>query len=286
MPTDLAGPVRGLLDACAPLTFAPLPAFGSAPTPGPDDAPEPARRWFSAEEFAAGEVRAVFDALRADGNLPPQVQPAAMRYMRSLFRELVFVVSAGVYLTGRAVELRPDGVWFPVLADGATGTPLVAAPRVAVLPGGAPAGHPDVAAVVPDEDALDRFAAAGLVATCGPVIEDLARHTRVGVRTLWGYVIDCLHFYMLNPARRLGRDMTGAWARASRLAAAVIEAGAPRRAMPRMIDFPPTVCEGLWAVRGTCCFDYKADADHGYCVTCPLERDELRRPRLAVAFGS
>ncbi len=119
-----------------------------------------------------------------------------------------------------------------------------------------------------------------MVAAFTPVIDALSAHTRVGKRTLWGWVLDTAHFYMLNPARFLGRDAQAAWALANRLADALLEAGAVTRARPRLFPFCDNHPRGTWAVRGTCCFDYKGDPEHGYCTTCPHKCDNERRNEL------
>src|SRR5699024_3966450 len=99
--------------------------------------------------------------------------------------------------------------------------------------------------------------------------------------TLWGWVLDTLHFYMLNPARFLGRDAEAAWESATLLGDEVLTGGAITRKRPRLFPFAPENPRGTWAVRGTCCFEYKSDVEHGYRTTCPLKSDSERRDDLA-----
>ena len=48
----------------------------------------------------------------------------------------------------------------------------------------------------------------------------------------------------------------------------------------RLFPFCDNHPRGTWAVRGTCCFDYKGDPEHGYCTTCPHKCDNERRNEL------
>ncbi|WP_184080030.1 (2Fe-2S)-binding protein [Nocardiopsis mwathae] len=274
-------PLQAVIDACAPLKFAPLP-YIRADLPDQAASPRPrsgTEHWYRADRMAAdGHVGPLFDRLTTR-NGPAHRLPAATRFLRVLLREPVFLVSAGLYLTGRAPLLAPEHLWFPWLPSGGFGTPAVTGTRVAVTAGDPAAGHPD-AVVAADEAELDRMAAEHMVQTFTPVIDAVHDHTRVGRRTLWGWALDTTHFYMLNPARFLGRDARHAWERAGRLGEALIAAGAAARARPRLFPFYENHPRGTWAVRGTCCFDYKGDPESGYCTTCPLKCDTDRRVEL------
>ncbi|ASO21136.1 hypothetical protein FHR81_002103 [Actinoalloteichus hoggarensis] len=273
-------PLDAVVLACRDLTFAPLPELRP-------DAPAPIEgetRWLSLHQLLAGERLAeTFDALRIREQAG-HPGAAAIRYLKGLLRETVFLVSAAVYLTDRAPALAPEALWFPFAPDGDVGTPRITSDRAAVLRG-TPAARLPAAVVVDDHEALDAWTAARLVAVLGPLVEAVRRHSRVGARTLWGYLVDILHFYMINPARRLDRNVPAAFDRADRLVAALIAAGAPVKARPRLFRFRPEDNQGVWAVRGTCCFDYKVDAEHGYCVTCPLQQDTVRAAEFDRAFS-
>ncbi|APU15899.1 MULTISPECIES: (2Fe-2S)-binding protein [Actinoalloteichus] len=277
---DQQAPLDAVVLACRDLTFAPLPELRP-------DRPAPMEgetRWLSLVELLDdGRLAETFDALRArEGAGHPGA--AAIRYLKGLLRETVFLVSASIYLTDRAPELSPETLWFPFAPDGDIGTPRITSRRAAVLRGDPDARLPDTV-VVADRDALDVWAAARLVEVFGPLVEQVRRHSRVGARTLWGYLVDILHFYMINPARRLDRNVPAAFARADRLVAAVIAAGAPVKARPRLFRFRPEGNQGVWAVRSTCCFDYKVDAEHGYCGTCPLQEDTVRAAQFDRSFS-
>ncbi|WP_165912881.1 (2Fe-2S)-binding protein [Tamaricihabitans halophyticus] len=290
MATQPLAPLDALVDACAPLPFAPLPQLTDEPPARHETQDGRAITWYRADDFlAAGGVPDSYAAMvRREG---VSYRPAlAMRYMRALFRELTFLLAAGLYLRDCAAELSGDRLWLSVDEDGCLRTPRLAPARAAVLAGGPDDRGVDVerpeVTVLADRAELHGWASERLIACAGPLIDELHRHTRVGRRVLWGYVFDCLHFYMLNPARWLGADMTSAWRRAEEFAEVLGASGAPTRKKPRMVTFGEADRPGVWAVRGTCCFDYRADPEHGYCVTCPLERDEVREPRLVTAFPS
>ncbi|MDT0303857.1 (2Fe-2S)-binding protein [Streptomonospora wellingtoniae] len=271
-------PLRAVIDACRPLKFAPLPDVRTTTVQSMREHPA-TEHWYRTDLMVAeGAVGALFHQLTAQHG-PGHKLPAATHFMRSLLREPIFLVSAGIYLTGRAALLDERHLWFPWLSTSAFGAPTITSARMAVLPDDPAAGHPD-AVVVPDEAALNAIAARHLVRTFSPIIDALHAHTRVGLRTLWGWVLDTQHFYMLNPARFLGRDAEAAWRRAGELGDALIEAGAVTRARPRLFPFYEDHPRGTWAVRGTCCFDYKGDPEHGFCTTCPLKCDDDRRTEL------
>ncbi|GAA3720896.1 hypothetical protein HDA32_001970 [Spinactinospora alkalitolerans] len=271
-------PLQTVVDACAPLKFAPLPDIRTPEVLSVRDHPG-TEHWYRTDLMVAEDaVPALFDQITAHHG-PGHLLPAATHFLRALLREPIFMVSAGVYLTGRAPLLDPADLWFPWRSNASFGTPMVTGARIAVLPDDPHAGHPD-AVVVADEAELDRLAAACMVRAFSPIIDAVHAHTRVGLRTLWGWVMDILHFYMLNPARFLGRDAEAAWDRADRLGDALGHAGAVTRARPRLFPFCENHPRGTWAVRGTCCFDYKGDPEHGYCTTCPLKPDSQRRTEL------
>ncbi|MFC7327275.1 (2Fe-2S)-binding protein [Marinactinospora rubrisoli] len=271
-------PLQTVVEACTPLKFAPLPDIRTPEVRSVREHPG-TEHWYRADLMVAeGILPTLFDQITAHHG-PNHKLPAATHFMRALLREPIFMVAAGTYLTGRAPLVDGAHLWFPWRSNASFGAPTVTRTRVAVLPGDACAGHPD-AVVVRDEAGLDRLAAESMVAAFSPILAALHRHTRVGLRTLWGWVMDTMHFYMLNPARFLGRDAEAAWERASRLGDALVLAGATTRARPRLFPFCENHPRGTWAVRGTCCFDYKGDPEHGFCTTCPLKEDDERRAEL------
>ncbi|GLU48908.1 (2Fe-2S)-binding protein [Nocardiopsis ansamitocini] len=271
-------PLSTVVDACAPLKFSPLPQIRTAEVLTATEEPE-TEHWYRADLLSAkGALGPVYDRFMA-AHGPGHPLPSATHLLRRLLREPIFMVAAGIYLTGRAPLLRAHHLWFPTGYNADFGTPMLTGSRVAVLRGDAFADHPD-AVVAADADELDRLAAQGMFDAFSPLVTAVQAHTRVGLRTLWGWIMDTMHFYMLNPARFLGRDAGAAWSRADRLADALVEAGAVTRARPRLFPFCEEDPRGTWAVRGTCCFDYKGDPAHGYCTTCPLKNDTQRRDEL------
>ncbi|QVQ52489.1 (2Fe-2S)-binding protein [Spiractinospora alimapuensis] len=270
-------PLSAIVDACASLRFAPLPSLRvDGLAHGTEEHPE---LWLRADRLGSADALGpVYDKVTAEHG-PGHRLPAVVRFQRALLRDPVFLVAAGIYLAGRAPLLRAEDLWYPWHADASIGTPVVTSTRVAVLPDDPAAGHPDVT-VVSDERELDRVAARSLVETVRPMLGALQQHTRMGTRTLWGWVADSLCFYMLNPARFLGHDSELAWARGQAVVDEMVTAGAVLRDRPQLFPFCANHPGGVWAVRGTCCFDYKADAKEDYCLTCPLRDDASRTEKL------
>ncbi|MFB8761406.1 (2Fe-2S)-binding protein [Nocardiopsis alba] len=271
-------PLDALRSVCARLKFAPLPELL--------DLAELHRRPTTHTEYHSvaslveeGHLPVLFDKLRTEHG-PGHRLPAATNLLRVTLREPIFLVASSLYLTGRAPLLAPDTLRLPWnLSHSRFETPIVVDARTVVLPDDPAADHPDTL-VARDETEQIRLTAESLFTTVEPLVEALHAHSRAGKRTLWGWVLDTLHFYMLNPARYLGRDAEQAWELATRLGDAVIAAGAVTRRRPRLFPFAPDHPQGTWAVRGTCCFDYKGDPEHGYCTTCPLKCDGERRQDL------
>ncbi|GHC86433.1 hypothetical protein GCM10007079_29750 [Nocardiopsis terrae] len=271
-------PLDALRGVCSRLKFAPLPEITSL-------AELHGRQADGVQQHSVtsmtdhGWIPVLFDKLRTEHG-PGHRLPAATNFLRVTLREPVFMAAASLYLTGRGPLFTPDTLHLPWdTVRSRFGTPVVTDVRTAVLPDDPAAGHPDTV-LARDEDEQLRLTAEGLFATFEPLIDALHAHSRAGKRTLWGWVLDTLHFYMLNPARYLGRDAEQAWELATRLGDAVVAAGAVTRKRPRLFPFAPDHPRGTWAVRGTCCFDYKGDPEHGFCTTCPLKCDSERREDL------
>lgn len=221
---------------CAPLSFAPLPELADAPPTGPG--------WFTAGALGAEQARALLAASTAPRG------PHAVHTLRELLRELIFCITAGVYL----VEAAPVVYGYHLHADGhgRIGRRVLVAP--AWLRG--------------SRSEVDALAARGLVAVAAPVVAAVRAAGGVGPRTLWGYVLDTTHLTMLGLARQLGDDRTAAWRRAEQLAEAVHAAGAPRMSRPELVRFGGQH-DDVWGVRGACCLDFR-DREHGMCLTCPV----------------
>ncbi|GAA1462027.1 ferric iron reductase [Nocardiopsis exhalans] len=272
-------PLDALHGVCARLKFAPLPEvtgfdqLHARPLDG-------IQQHSVASMTDHGWLPILFDKLRTEHG-PGHRLPAATNFLRVTLREPVFMVAASLYLTGRGPLLTPDTLYLPWdTARSKFATPAVVDVRSVVLPDDPAADHPDTV-VARDENEQLRLVAEGLFATFEPLIDTLHAHSRAGKRTLWGWVLDTLHFYMLNPARYLGQDAEQAWELATRLGDSVVAAGAVTRKRPRLFPFAPDHPRGTWAVRGTCCFDYKGDPEHGFCTTCPLKCDSERKEALS-----
>ncbi|MBE2997622.1 (2Fe-2S)-binding protein [Nocardiopsis sp. HNM0947] len=272
-------PIATLHEACATLKFAPLPDLVEAGRP---QAPAPADvQWHSAASMAEqGWIPVLFDKLRTEHG-PGHNLPAATNFLRVTLREPIFLAAASLYLTGRAPLIDAHTLRLPWHTDRSEfGRPAVVGARWAVLPDDPAADDADTV-VARDEDEQFTMAGEAVFSAFAPIVDEVHRHSRSGKRTLWGWVLDTLHFYMLNPARFLGRDAEAAWESATRLGDAVVAAGAVTRKRPRLFPFAPEHPRGTWAVRGTCCFDYKGDPEHGYCTTCPLKCDAERQQDLS-----
>ena len=273
------GPSATLRAACEQLKFAPLPAL--ALLDGLHQQGTTDIQWYPVRRMVEeGHLPVLFDKLRTEHG-PEHRLPAATNFLRVTLREPIFLASASLYLTGRAPLLSPDNLYLPWhTTETRFGTPTVVDLRWVVLPDDPAKDRPDTV-VARDEADQYRRAGEAVFAAFAPLLDALHAHSRAGKRTLWGWVLDTLHFYMLNPARFLGRDAEAAWESATLLGDEVLSAGAITRKRPRLFPFAPENPRGTWAVRGTCCFEYKSDVEHGYCTTCPLKCDSERRDDLA-----
>lgn len=254
-----------LRDRCAPLGFAPLPEFAAEPPADP--------QWITAAGIAAAGHPFLGQLLDARADEPPG--PRAVHTLRTLLRELIFCTAGAVYLLDAAPELGPYRYFYRAHGADVTGRVLVVTREAAVGPGRG------TAVTVSSQHELDAWLAPGFVATVRPLVELVAARTRVGPRTLWSYVVDMVHFGMLNLARQLGRDRVAAWNRAEELAEQLFVAGVPRRSAPAMVRFGPED-EQVWGVRGACCLDF-TDGTHGMCLTCPLLAPDDRARKWASA---
>lgn len=262
---------------CAPLRFAPLPGVVTEAPSGPE--------WITAAGIADPADPFLGRLLDADAAEPPG--PRAVHTLRTLLRELIFCTAGAVYLLEAAPQLGPDRYVYRTTGPGRSGgaedtVGAAVLDRVVVV------GHEAVigparggALPVTDRAELDAWLAPGFVATVRPLVEIVAARTRVGPRTLWSYVIDMVHFGMLNLARQLERDRAAAWERAGELAEQLFAAGVPRRSEPAMVRFGPEN-EQVWGVRGACCLDF-TDGAHGMCLTCPLLAADDRAEKWAAA---
>ncbi|MEU6696279.1 hypothetical protein [Pseudonocardia sp. NPDC046786] len=234
--TGPGGPMAELRGRCAPLAFAPLPGFATAPPTGPG--------WVPLARIADPGDPILDRLLDARRDAPPG--PRAVHTLRDLVRELVFATAGSVYLSGTAPAPSPQRYLCRVESGAVTGRVLVV--------DGAPAA--------------DRELAPAFVGTLAPLVGLVGERTRVGSRTLWSYVVDMLHFGMMNVARQLGRERAPAWRRAETLAGHLFEAGLPRRSVPALVRYGATD-DQVWGVRGACCLDF-TDGVHGMCLTCPV----------------
>ncbi|GAA4015347.1 hypothetical protein GCM10022247_42750 [Allokutzneria multivorans] len=234
-----------LRERCAGLAFAPLPELA-------EDAPS-GDGWLTAVEMRkhVGTLLAAQDKA-----IPPG--PRAMEAVRLLLRELIFCTAASVYFFEAAPRVDAEHYWFHY--DGEIDRRRMVVTEIA---------------------ADDRDLAQDFVATVTPLVIEVCAQSRVGARTLWSYVIDMVHFGMLNLARQLGRDRAAAWARASELAEELHAAGIPRRSRPVLASYGDSDSES-WGVRGACCLDF-TDGVQTMCLTCPLLDDDARGQLWAVS---
>lgn len=248
-PGSGGGPMAALRERCAPLSFAPLPGFATAAPDGPG--------WVPIARIVDPGDPTLDRLLDARRDRPPG--PRAVHTLRDLVRELLFATAGSVYLFGAAPPPSPS--------------------RYLVRVG--PDGIEDRLLVVDRAPARDRELAPAFVGTLAPLVELVGERTRVGSRTLWSYVVDMLHFGMMNLARQLGRDRVEAWRRAEALAGHLFEAGLPRRSAPVLVRYGATD-DQVWGVRGACCLDF-TDGTHGMCLTCPVLDAEERARKWAAS---
>lgn len=246
--------IRRVHALTAGLAFAPLPVLL--------DTVISVHGWRSVSELdlatdstSGHSVARVLVAERSDGT---PAGPHAVHGLRSLVREMIFSTAASLYLIGRVTPFDAD-TW--QLGGVGAGPGSV---RHGLHPAGADVAVPAAATCVVD--------------TIAPLVAAVRAHTRVGRRTLWGYVIDMSRFAMITLARQLGRDRAEAWRHSGEWVDALHAAGAPRLSSPELAVYDATDPNGTWAVRGACCLDFR-DPGHGYCVTCPILDHDIRAAR-------
>lgn len=238
----------------------------------------PHGRWIRADRLAEDRhIVAWLADIRADGY--DQQHAAAVKMCDVFTQALLGVTVQAVYLDGCAPDLSGDNVW--IRREGARITQVALGRGTTAVLADRPAGtHPE-AIVVPDADALNHWIAERIAATFIPVFQAIHRHTRMGLRVMWGRVADLVHAQALRAAKDLGYDTYAAWACAEALTDAIAHAVPKMGLRPR--PFPVTGFDryggdwqGTWLVFGTCCFRYKANPERGFCNVCPLIADTER----------
>lgn len=171
-----------------------------------------------------------------------------------------------------------DEAWFDAIA--------VRSPRVCVLPDDRAAGHPE-ATTVPTIEDLHRLLAGQLVDLLQPWFVALRARTPFGSAGMWGQLADDVCGTGLWTARRLGIDQRVAWSDGRAVVDIVATRVPTLRARPRPFPVRWRGGDAWFQVKGTCCLWYKTHADRdpngdGYCTSCPLRDDEVRRGRLVT----
>ncbi|MGW0045565.1 (2Fe-2S)-binding protein [Rhodococcus sp. NPDC003348] len=119
--------------------------------------------------------------------------------------------------------------------------------------------------------------------TLAAIIEPLARVSGAGVPALWAIAADSLGNRALDAGTALGSPASG-----SALAVRLAELVGPPLPVPRFVD----VGGRRFLRRTSCCLIYRAPAavaagdpdavERAKCVSCPHQRPEVRRARLAA----
>lgn len=155
--------------------------------------------------------------------------------------------------------------------------------RVAVLPHDPGAGLPNVE-LVPDREALLDALAQRLIEV-EPFFDALRSVYRIGWVALWGEIADQVGTGALWLARLMNRDRCDAWRDAEMIFDRLQVHQAKARVRPRAFPVAWSGAEELFAVRGTCCLNYRTVKEptlegKEYCTACPLRSDAWRTPLL------
>lgn len=274
----------GSLPAGHPLSVAAARLSGSRGPRIPVTAPDPCDGWIAVDELAdGGYVDRWLDEV-GRGSTYGHRQAAAVKLVDGLAQALLGFTVQSVYLAGVAPDLSPDNVWLR-WGNGRVNGVALTGPAAAMDVTGPAAVSGEVTAsgviALQDRDALDRWIAPRIAATFGPALTRIRALTRLGMRNLWGRVIDIVYAQTLRAAKDLGYDTHAAWDRAAVLAdaiGAVVPRGQirPRPFPVHGTDQAGQEWDGTWLVFGTCCFLYKASPDIAPCNVCPLRPDHGR----------
>lgn len=243
--------------------------------------PDDTEGWVRLSRFAdAGMLSTWFEALV--GHLDDR-HAAAVALGRTVVSTVVLPWAFPVLVESRfplgsaddtAVHRHAQG-WIDAVAYGYE--------RVAVLPDDPAAGWSDVE-VVPDREALLDALAEKLVEV-EPFFAALRSVYRLGWAVLWGELADQVGTAALWLARLMNRNRWAAWRDAEMIFDRLQIRQAQARVRPRVFPVAWSGGEELFAVRGTCCLNYrtvKEPTPEGkeYCTTCPLRSDTWRMPLL------
>ncbi|GAA1867251.1 hypothetical protein GCM10009836_54570 [Pseudonocardia ailaonensis] len=247
---------------------------------GFETAPQTGTGWHPFAELTDGRVARWAAEMTAEGRAPAEVGAS---------------LASG--LTGPVV--RPLAVGFVLLAR----IPVVTTPTVAVRRRGRVtdrAALTGALALLPDDPAAGRPGtvvvedlrgelASRLTALAAPLLDEIHRATRYGLRNLWGGLGDVLSSHSLWAARHRGDDPPALHAVFDTVQD-VWDLVTARTGIPvdRPVPFPVAgpARRSLGQVRGTCCLHYRipgrtaADGSPRYCTSCPLISTDERRTRM------
>jgi hypothetical protein len=161
-----------------------------------------------------------------------------------------------IAVRGRALAVLPDN---PHAARATAGRATA---------GRATAGRATDVHVLPDLAALSGWAAARIVATLVPLIDELHRVTRFGRVPMWNLVADAVLGPATTVPRSAGLDQGAGREVGFALIDAMVAAGAPIRRVGTLRQ-PSADSSGiLEPVRGSCCLYFRQAQPK--CATCPL----------------
>lgn len=118
-----------------------------------------------------------------------------------------------------------------------------------------------------------------VAATLAELIPALRPWARRGPATQWA----CLSDAFANALSRVAEDL-GDQARGCAEADRVLDGTPPFTSPGAWREVRGHGTTRTWRVRNTCCLAYRLDG-HGYCLTCPLEDDDVRVARWRQRIG-
>lgn len=239
--------------------------------------------WVRFDHIAGGGVDALFAAANRSGDRRPDYVGASVA--SALVDAVVSTALPALLVERRLPDVSPANVaarlhdeefWFERVS--------LYDPRCHVLQGDPAAADPTSTVVGSVEEIHQRFAEL-LVEAATQWFAAIRAGAPFGRRGMWGQLADDVCGSALWAARATGADPQEAWAEAQAILDAIAGVVPELRVRPRLFPVRWSGGEALWQVKGTCCLWYTTFAESdtsgdGYCTTCPLRPDDVRRERL------
>lgn len=186
-------------------------------------------------------------------------------------------LAASYLAQARVPAVDPQTVAVPVGADGVPGPATFTTAAVCALPADRDAGHPDVV-IVADPAALRAALRRTVATTLAGLVPALRPWARRSPATQWRQLSD-----VVAGALSWSGEMLGDAARGCAEAERVLDGTPPFTGRADWRRLTHGGARRVMHGRAACCLAYRLDG-HGYCLTCPLEDDDVRLVRWRASM--